>query len=76
MSSGVLLIGSDEIDGARFDLRLEGVTAVSFESSFFVLGPALISNLVVESLDNLRGKGESGSGWSSKEKIERSSPFH
>jgi hypothetical protein len=57
-------------------LRFKGVTIVSPESSFLVLGPAVLSSVVVDSLAGLRGKGESGSGRSSKEKIERSSPFH
>lgn len=77
MSSGGASEGFEEMDGVlSLSFMLPGLTVDSSEKSRFVLGPALGTRLAVESVGGELGMGESGRGWSSREKMERSSPFH
>lgn len=61
-------------------LRLLGFTVASSENSFLVLGPASATRFVEEPFggdDGIeRGRGDKGRGLSSRENIDRSSPFH
>lgn len=73
MSSGGASESLDEIDGVfKLALRLPGLTVDSSEFSLLVFGP---SRVVVDSL-GVGGMGESGRGRSSRENIDKSSPFH
>lgn len=77
MSSGGLSVCLDVIEGVfKAAFKLPGFTVDSSEFCFLVFGPAFWSTSdEVDSL-GMEGLGSSGSGKSSKEKIERSSPFH
>lgn len=79
MSSGgaSLAFASDEIEGVfNLSFRLPGFTADSSENAFFDIGPALWTKLVVDPLEGEGGSGDRGKGWSSNEKMDKSSPFH
>ena len=77
ISSGGASVSFDEIEGVfNLSFRFPGFTVESSEKSLFVLGPAFWSKVVVDSLVGVGGIGERGNGRSSKEKIDRSSPFH
>lgn len=75
VSSGGLSVTSDEIEGVfNLDFKLPGLIVDPSEISFFVLDPA--SKVVVDAFIGVGGTAESGSGRSSREKIDKSSPFH
>lgn len=70
-------VNLDEIEGVfNLAFRFPGLTVTSSEWSFLVFVPCFLSKEAVEALDGVGGIGDSGRGRSSKEKIERSSPFH
>ena len=69
-------VSLDDIEGVfKEAFRFPGFTVDSSEFSLLVLGPAL-SSVTVEPLVGVGGIGESGKGRSSREKMDRSSPFH
>lgn len=77
MSSGGLSVCFDEIEGVlSVAFKLPGFTVDSSEFCFLVFGPVVWSTS--DELDSLgvEGLASSGKGKSSREKIERSSPFH
>lgn len=76
VNSGGLSVCCEDIEGVfSFDFRFPGFTVDWLEKSFLVVGPAL-SKVVEESLVGVGGRGDNGSGRSSREKIDKSSPFH
>lgn len=77
MSSGGDSETFEEIEGVfSWDLMFPGLTVDSFENSLFVLGPAFDARLAEELFAGEGGRGDSGSGLSSNENIDKSSPFH
>ncbi len=77
VSSGGASESFDEIDGVfSLALMLPGFTVDSSENSFLVFGPAFGTRLVEEPFTGEGGIGESGKGRSSRENIDKSSPFH
>jgi hypothetical protein len=60
----------------RFCLKFPGFTFNSAESSLLIPGPGFCTRLEVDPFEGVGGTVESGRGRSSKEKIDRSSPFH
>lgn len=77
VSSGGASETFEEIEGVfNWALMFPGLTVDSFENSFFVLGPAFGARLEEESFAGEGGRGERGSALSSKENMDKSSPFH
>lgn len=71
-------MGVDEIEGVlSLAFKLPGLTVDSSEFSFLVAAPAAFSSKeVVDSFLGVDGLDSRGSGRSSWEKIDKSSPFH
>jgi hypothetical protein len=72
-------VGVDEIEGVlSLAFKLPGLTVDSSESSFLVVAAAAAfsTNEVVDSFLGVGGVASRGSGRSSREKIDKSSPFH
>jgi hypothetical protein len=77
VSSGGASDAFEDMEGVlSLSLIFPGFTVDSIEKSFFARGPAFKPRLEDESFVGEGGSGERGNGWSSKEKIDRSSPFH
>lgn len=77
VSSGGVSEILEDIDGVvNLFLMFPGLIVAWLENSFLVLGSAFDLAEEDESTDEDRGTGERGNGLSSKEKIDRSSPFH
>lgn len=76
VSSGLGFGGSDDIEGfVRVCLRLVGVTEISSSTSALVEAVVAFGELA-GAMICVRGRQETGSVWSSTEKMDRSSPFH